>query len=331
MITADPLPPSTLGIVLPSREFAETGDARGVVAAAVAAERLGASSVWVGDSLFARPRFDPLTMLAALAVSTETVVLGTGVLVAPMWNPLLLARGVATVDALSGGRVVLGVGPGPSYGPARKEFAALGLPFEDRLGRLHEVMRVCRALWTDDGPVEVAGGRWAFRNVDMRPKPARPGGPPVWWGTRGPRALALTGEEGDGWIPTGRSPEIYAEGLAAVTSAAPGRPVYPAVYLTVAVDEDPAVARERMQLAQEAYYRAPWDAIRVLEDHCAGTADTVAEHVERYAAAGARHVVLRFAGGDPVAQLGDVLSARGVRPVDGADTARLRRVGHLGS
>lgn len=297
-----------IGLVLPTREHAEEGRARDVVAVAVAAEAAGADSVWVGDSLFARPRFDPLTLLAAVATATTTVTLGTGVLVAPQWNPLLLARAAATVDVLAGGRLVLGVGPGPGYGPARKEFAALGIPHPDRLSRLAEIVEVCRAVWAE-GPVDVAGARWSFRNVDLHPKPASPGGPPVWWGVRGPRGLALAGERGSGWLPTGRTPEEYARGLATVRAAGAG-PVTAGVYLTVACDDDPDLAQRRMEQAQEAYYRAPWTAIRELEDHCAGTPDTVAAHVARYVEAGAEHVVLRFAGGDPAPQLARVLGAR---------------------
>ncbi|MCE3551112.1 LLM class flavin-dependent oxidoreductase [Pseudonocardia sp. RS11V-5] len=300
-------PAVRLGVLLPTREHAEDGRARDVVAVAAAAERAGADSVWVGDSLFARPRLDPLTLLAAVATATSTATLGTAVLVAPQWNPLLLARAAATVDVLSGGRLVLGLGPGPDYGPARKEFAALGVPHRDRMGRLAEVVEVCRALW-GRGPVGVDGRRWSFRNVDLHPKPAAPGGPPVWWGVRGPRGLALAGGRGDGWLPTGRGPDHYAEGLAAVHAAATG-PVAAAVYLTVAVDDDADAAVDRMRESQTAYYRAPWPAVRELEDHCAGTAETVAAHVAAYVRAGAEHVVLRFAGGDPVAQFARLRAA----------------------
>ncbi|MEU7812866.1 LLM class flavin-dependent oxidoreductase [Pseudonocardia sp. NPDC049154] len=259
----------------------------------------------MGDSLFARPRFDPLALLAAVATATRTVTLGTAVLLAPMWHPLPLARVVATVDRLAAGRLVLGVGPGPGYGLARKEFAALGVPVEDRLSRLAEIVGLCRELW-GEGPVE-SDGRWRFRNVDLYPKPVRSGGPPIWWGVRGPRALALAGAAGEGWLPVGRSPEEYAAGLATVRAGGPAVTV-PAVYLTVAVDADPARAGQRLQTAQEDYYRAPWEAIRTLEDHCAGTAADVLAHLDRYVEAGARHVVLRFAGGDPVVQLRAVLA-----------------------
>ncbi|ALL79275.1 5,10-methylene tetrahydromethanopterin reductase (plasmid) [Pseudonocardia sp. EC080610-09] len=288
-----------IGVVLPTRECVESGRARDVVAVAVAAESAGADSVWVGDSVFARPRFDPLTLLAGIATATDRVTLGTGVLLAPLWNPLLLARAAATVDVLSGGRLVLGVGPGPAYGPARKEFAALGVPHADRFSRLLEVMDVCQVVWSR-GAVDVAGQRWSFRNVDVHPKPVS--GPPVWWGVSGPRGLRVAGRRGDGWLPTGRGPDDYARDLQVVRSVGAGS-VEAAVYLTVAVDADAERAEVRLRATQEGYYRAPWEAIRELEDHCAGTAPTVAAHIRAYVDAGAQHVVLRFAGGDPTAQL----------------------------
>ncbi|MDQ4117868.1 MAG: LLM class flavin-dependent oxidoreductase [Actinomycetota bacterium] len=296
-----------IGLVLPTRDLAESGRAGDVVAAAVAAEAAGADSVWVGDSLFARPRFDPLSLLAGVATATSSVTLGTAVLLAPLWNPLLLARAAATVDVLSEGRLVLGIGAGPAYGPARKEFAAVGIPHADRFGRLLEIVEVCRSVWCP-GPVDVAGERWSFRNVDLHPKPVT--GPRIWWGVHGPRGLRVAGTRGDGWLPTGRGPEEYARGLQAVRATASG-PTDAAVYLTVAVAADAAVAEARLRNAQERYYRAPWATVRDLEDHCAGTPDTVAAHIARYVRVGATDVVLRFAGGDPISQLADLLALRG--------------------
>jgi hypothetical protein len=103
-----------VGIMLPSRETAMTGkhDARGLVEFARAAEAAGFDSVWVGDSLLARTRAEPLSILAAVAAMTERVTLGTAALIAPLRHPLLAAAQAATVDQLSAGRLILGLGSG---------------------------------------------------------------------------------------------------------------------------------------------------------------------------------------------------------------------------
>lgn len=302
-----PLTLVRLGVLLPVRECSETSNIAEVLRVGVEMERLGADSVWVGDSLFARPRFDPLTVLAALAVRTTRVAVGTAVLVAPMWNPLLLARAAATVDTLAEGRLVLGLGPGPSYGPARKEFAALGISSSDRIDRLEEIITVCRALWSSDGPVDVNGSRWQFRNVDLFPKPVRPGGPPIWLGVRGPRGMKLAARLGDGWLPIVRSSQEYGIRRDELAGTRAGRNA--AVYLTVAVHDDEIRAEGQLRQWSEHYYRAPWSVVNELEDSCAGTAAKVADRIAAYARQGAGEVILRFAGGDIGAQFGAIVDA----------------------
>ena len=102
-----------LGLLLPTRlGVSEQKSVQEILELAGIAEKAGVHSLWVGDSLFARPRLDPLATLCAVAATTTGCMLGTAVLVAPMWNPLLLARMVATLDQLAHGRLVLGFGPG---------------------------------------------------------------------------------------------------------------------------------------------------------------------------------------------------------------------------
>jgi alkanesulfonate monooxygenase SsuD/methylene tetrahydromethanopterin reductase-like flavin-dependent oxidoreductase (luciferase family) len=144
--------PLRIGIMLPSRETAMTGrhDAPGLVDFAKAAEVAGFDSVWVGDSLLARTRAEPLSILAAVAVVTDRVELGTAALIAPLRHPLLAAAQVATVDQLSGGRLILGLGSGSPLPESRREFDAVGMPFAARGARLDEMTR----LWRQAG----AGG-----------------------------------------------------------------------------------------------------------------------------------------------------------------------------
>jgi alkanesulfonate monooxygenase SsuD/methylene tetrahydromethanopterin reductase-like flavin-dependent oxidoreductase (luciferase family) len=129
---------------------------------AVRAERLGWDSVWIGDSLLARPRHEPLTLLAAVAALTRRVELGTAVLLPALRNPVLLAHQVATLDQIAQGRVILGVGIARDVPDIRAEFMAAGVPFEKRVGRMLEGLQLARALRESRGlewPLEGRGRR----------------------------------------------------------------------------------------------------------------------------------------------------------------------------
>src|SRR4051812_50080591 len=125
-----------VGIMLPSRETAMTGehDAPGLVEFAKAAESAGFDSVWVGDSLLARTRAEPLSVLSAVAAVTDRGALGTAALIAPLRHPLLAAAQAATVDQLSGGPLILGLRAGAPPPESRRGFGARGKPFARRGG-----------------------------------------------------------------------------------------------------------------------------------------------------------------------------------------------------
>ena len=157
-----------IGYLLPTREQIMEGrpDAAPLLDLAARAESLGYDSVWVGDSLLARPRHEPLTLLAGVAGRVKRVELGTAVLLPALRNPVLLAHQVATLDQVSEGRLILGVGFAADVPNIRAEFAAAGVPFDKRVGRMMEGLRLCRALWTGepvtwDGRWQVAGGMLA--------------------------------------------------------------------------------------------------------------------------------------------------------------------------
>jgi probable F420-dependent oxidoreductase len=145
---------------------------------------------------------DPLAMLGYLARATSRVRLGTSVLVIPYRHPLTVAKTLATVDRLSGGRVVLGAG----VGWLREEFEALGAPpFEERGGVTDEYLEVMRAAWTTD-PVSYRGRYCRIDPVHALPQPARPGGIPIWIGGHTAAALRRAARLGDGWHPIGLRP-----------------------------------------------------------------------------------------------------------------------------
>jgi len=148
-----------------------------LLAMAERAEAVGFDSVWIGDSLIARPRHEPLTLMASVAGRTRRVRLGTGVLLPALRNPVVLAHIVGTLDRAAEGRVILGVGFAADNPSIRKEFAAAGVPFERRIGRFLETIEICQALWRRDH-VSFSGKHFTLDDVTMEPKPHRPGGPP---------------------------------------------------------------------------------------------------------------------------------------------------------
>src|ERR1700751_2501694 len=169
-----------IGHLLPTRERVMEGRPQTgpLLDLAVRAEDLGFDSVWVGDSLLARPRHDPLTMLAAVAARTRRVQLGTAVFLPALRNPVVLAHQLATLDQISEGRLVLGAGIASDVANIRAEFVAAGVPFEGRVGRMMEGLRLARALWSGK-PVNWEG-RWPVNDGVLGPTPYRPGGPPIW-------------------------------------------------------------------------------------------------------------------------------------------------------
>src|SRR5215204_7479086 len=154
-----------VGYLLPTRERVMEGrdETGSLLALAEKAEGLGYDSLWVGDSLLARPRHDPLTLLAAVAARVPRVELGTAVLLPALRNPVVLAQQVATLDQISEGRIILGVGIASDVPNIRAEFVACGVPFEKRVGRMLEGLRLARELWT--GKPVTWNGRWVMENV----------------------------------------------------------------------------------------------------------------------------------------------------------------------
>ena len=191
-----------IGYLLPTREQTMVGRPEGVPLLKLAERAAGLGydfDPWVGDSLLARPRHDPLTLLAAVAARVPRVELGTAVLLPALRNPVVLAQQVATLDLISEGRVILGVGIATDVPNIRTEFAAAGVPFEKRVGRLLEGLALCRELWT--GKPVIWDGRWKVEGV-LGPTPHRPGGPPIWIAGSLPASL----ESGRGAISTAGYP-----------------------------------------------------------------------------------------------------------------------------
>ena len=183
-----------------------------------------------GEGDFVLP--DPQIWMAYVAARSSKIKLATGILILPQHNPVICAKQVATLDHLSGGRVILGIG----VGWLQEEFDALGVPFAERGARTEEYMHALRALWSMDSPTYE--GRFVrFRDAYMRPKPVN-GTVPLVIGGHSKAAAARAGRLADGFFPArGASPEL----LAIVRGAAEGAGRDPAsIEITASMPDDPA-------------------------------------------------------------------------------------------
>jgi alkanesulfonate monooxygenase SsuD/methylene tetrahydromethanopterin reductase-like flavin-dependent oxidoreductase (luciferase family) len=183
---------------------------REAIELAVEAERLGLDSVWVSEHHFVDDAYMPslLPVAAAIAARTERVEIGTGLLLAPLHHPLRIAEDAATVDLISDGRLVLGVG----LGWRREEFEGLGIPLTDRRRRLVGSIKILRESWSDG----LVHGTEALPvpGVSVTPKPPRDGGPPIWIGAFAERAVRRAGRIADGYMAGDAPPEEFAQQVA---------------------------------------------------------------------------------------------------------------------
>src|SRR5690349_17375799 len=279
-----------VGYLLPTRERVMEGrdETGSLLALAEKAEGLGYDSLWVGDSLLARPRHDPLTLLAAVAARTKKPELGTAVLLPALRNPVVLAQQVATLDRIAEGRFILGVGIATDVPNIRAEFEAAGVPFDKRVGRMLEGLRLCRALWTGK-PVDW-DGRWSMQGAVMGPMPYRPGGPPIWVGGSVRATFERVGRHFDGWFPNGPDAAGWGRHWAEVQecASAAGRDpaaVTGAVYLTLGIDADAARAEQRLDAFLENYYGLPGAVMRKRQACYAGSVSGAAAWLRGYAEA----------------------------------------------
>src|SRR5437764_13173366 len=293
--------PPRIGYLLPARESVMEGRpaAAPLLALAERAEGLGFDSIWVGDSSLARPRHEPLTLLSAVAARTRRAELGTAVLLPALRNPVVLAHGIATLDQISEGRFILGVGIASDVPNIRAEFVACGVPFEKRVGRMLEGLRLARELWTGN-PVSW-NGRWVVEAATLGRGPDRPGGPPIWIGGMVRASLERVGRLYDGWFPNSPDPDRWRtqwdeiQAIAREAGRDPGQ-LTGAVYLTMTIDDDKARAEDRMNGFMQSYYGRPAAEMRARQATYAGPAEGAAAWLSSWVRAGAGHLVLRFAG-----------------------------------
>ncbi len=229
------------GVILPN--FGPAAARSSILDTTHAAERLGYDSVWLTDHL-ALPQadaerfgliYETITTLGFLAGSTSRIRLGISSLVLPQRNPLEVAKQLATVDVLSGGRVILAAGIGWSQG----EYENLGYSFTDRGRRMDEALKVLRTLWRGNRVASFQGKYYSFEEVVFDPQPMQAGGPPIWVAGNSPQALKRAILYGDGWHPNMRTPEELADVLKSARPMLGTRPLMVSLRLRAAFTPQP--------------------------------------------------------------------------------------------
>src|SRR5215471_1444514 len=176
------------------------------------AEQLGFDMLCANDHLvFAVPWLDGPTALAAVIEASGQMTLATTVALVAVRGPVPVAKALAAIDRLSGGRLLVAAGPGSSPG----DYHSVGLDFGQRWARLDEAVRALRALWGKD-PEPFTGRFYSTAGIDLRPRPAQAGGPPIWIGSWGSEAgLRRVARLGDGWLASAynTTPALFAEAL----------------------------------------------------------------------------------------------------------------------
>ena len=273
------------------------------------ADQAGYDAVWVGDSIVAKPRLEPLTTLAYLAGIATRVRLGTAVLLPALRHPVVLAHQIANLDQISRGRVVLGLGVGWGLPAAEREWAACGMDHKRRARRLEEHVEVWRMLWGGE-PVTHHGPGVDLTDHTIGPLPWHPAGPPVLI-TAGNRGELLAAQFdrfarlGDGIITTYLHAEECrlvrerAEEALARYGRGPSR--FPlCVYTTVRLEDEVGTAERVTAEFLATYYGG---GVHSRGTMGLGPGDAVTAALSRYADAGVTDLCIRFVGDDQLAQL----------------------------
>ncbi len=296
----------SFGLTLPQRgALFGISSLADMIAMAREAERSEAfDSIWVGDSLFAKPRPDSIGLLGALASATERVKLAVGCMASfPVRDPIIFAYQWATLDLISRGRMLLAVCTGIG-GPSDSEGAHWGIPNSERAARLAENIEICRRLWSEQD-VSFAGRFRSFEHVTVEPRPVQQ--PCPIWIAANPlkpqyveNAMQRVARKADGWMSVQLTPKLFATLRAKLREYLvqedrdPDK--FPCVaYHNINVGQDRATALAETQRFLDAYYgpgvfspamTAAWTA--------AGTTDECIEHLRELVRDGARGIALRF-------------------------------------
>lgn len=273
------------GVTLPNFHYGAAPSREHLLGVVRAAEEAGFSSVWSTDhilvgSVFPRygTAYESLATLAWVAAKTERIRVGTSILVLAMRNAILAAKQIATIDSLSEGRVIVGVGAGWN----EDEYRMLGANFKKRGRVLDESINAMRALWSQARPT-FSGDVYQFSDTLFEPKPAQPGGPPIWVGGNSDAALRRTALLGDAWHADEVDPDEFAKRVASLNKQASdaGRRVSATIRYTVGM---------HVAMGADATSQPAGDA----QNGMKGTFDAMRAYTARYRDIGTTDFVCQF-------------------------------------
>lgn len=270
------------GIALPN--FGRYAQKESILDIANSAEDLGFDSLWVSDHViipeshkgFGDVFFDPMATLSFVAAKTTAIKLGTSVIILPYRNPIALAKMISTLDVLSGGRLILGVG----VGWLEDEFDSLGVSFKDRGAITEECVDVLKNLWSNDHP-NYRGKYYNFSDIVFFPKPLQKPHPPMWIGGNSLGALRRAISLGNGWQPVGLTPREIQEKRTAIDELH-----------TENESPDFVISlRKNLQILESLKRKSD------IREPLRGTPDMILKGIESYAKSGVSHLIFQILGG----------------------------------
>ena len=276
--------------------YPEIPDVGALVEYGVKMERLGFDSIWAWDHVLlgVQPNFpiiESLTLLTAIAARTKTIKLGTGILVLPMRNPVILAKQLGSMDLLSNGRLIMGL----ASGWYKREFDAVGVPFEKRGKIMDENLDILKRFWTED----MVKGEWTYHKIPagvMYPKPVQKPYPPLLIGGYVDRVLKRAAVAGDGWLTYFYRPESFAKSWSKIRSFAKEAGKDPekllnASQLPIRVGKSrAAVESEMMEWLGKEWDYASWSE-STKDSAILGTVDECVEQLKAHLAVGTQKLI----------------------------------------
>jgi alkanesulfonate monooxygenase SsuD/methylene tetrahydromethanopterin reductase-like flavin-dependent oxidoreductase (luciferase family) len=301
-----------IGLLLHTRQIIRQEDAAKsfdqLWADAARAEELGFDHIWLGDSVtvLEKARGDCLTTMAALAARTERIKIGAVPMLPALRNPVLLAHALATLDVISKGRIILGVSVGPVRDYIQRQFAACGVPPQEKAGRLGECIEIMRRLWSE-ATINYDGRYYKLNNVGVLPHPAQQLQIPIWIAAdRNENGFKRVGRLGDGWVTLASTLEKFTATRQKIDRYAgehgrAGKCPVSALYATFNIQSDGDRARDEGWKWMMNFFQQPKERIGY-HFTIFGTPEECVSLLKGYAKAGLTTIIARIASDDARAQ-----------------------------
>src|SRR5499433_3368050 len=301
-----------IGLLLHTRQIVRQEDAAKsfdqLWSDAAQAEELGFDHIWLGDSVtvLEKARGDCLTTMAALAARTTTIRIGAVPMLPALRNPVLLAHALATLDVISKGRITLGVSVGPVRDYIQRQFAACGVPPQEKAGRLSESIEIMRRLWTET-IVSYVGRYYKLSDVGILPHPTQKPGIPIWIAAdRHENAFKRVARLGDGWVTLAPTLERFAAARRKIDQYARehgrvGKCPVTALYAAFNIQTDGERARAEGWQWMERFFEQPQEKLGHFFA-IFGTPEECTRVLKAYAAAGLTAIIARIASDDTASQ-----------------------------